>query len=227
MPAMKQPLFHLAGDSALLASWPDSPQGNALARALKSAVETQGLPEVLECVPALQSLLVRFDPLKTDPERLEDALGRLCGSLADAQECNGREIEIPFCADPELAPDLKHLAKSLNIEAREVIALFSAATHRAMFLGFLPGFAYLTGLPERLRVPRLATPRARVPQGSVAIADGMSAVYPLESPGGWHLIGRTPLKPLDPTSSEPFLIRPGDLVRFVPIAKSLFERLSA
>lgn len=217
------PRFIPVGDSALSVEWPEGPKANAQALALKADLTAHHVQGVLESVPALRSLLLRFDPLLTDPAALEQDITQRLKEAASPQAAIGRSLRIPVCYDPELAPDLETLAKAKKMTADELVALHTGVEYTALFLGFLPGFAYLSGLPEALHTPRLETPRARVPAGSVALAGDMSAVYPLESPGGWHLIGRTPLKPFDAARAEPFLFAPGDRIGFFAIARSQFD----
>ncbi len=132
-------------------------------------------------------------------------------------------MTIPVCYDIEFAPDLHEVANHAKIPTREVIRLHSSAKYRVHFLGFTPGFAYLGGLPETLHVPRLATPRKHVPAGSVAIAGAQAGIYPVDSPGGWRLIGRTPVRIFDPDSTQPTRLTPGDLVEFSAIDRATFD----
>ncbi len=136
-------------------------------------------------------------------------------------------VEIPVCYGGALGEDLETLARSRGLSAEAVVAIHSGVTYHVHMLGFVPGFAYLGGLDERLATPRRATPRPRVPAGSVAIADGQTAIYPLETPGGWHLIGRTPLQLFRADASPPSLLNAGDTVRFVPISTEQFDSQSA
>src|SRR5262245_37832845 len=147
-----------------------------------------GLPGLKESIPALSSLTVLYDPLQLPKERLITAIEAICGTGRAAADCGGT-WELPVVYGGEAGPDLSEVAARAGISEDEVIALHAAQTYHVYMLGFAPGFAYLGDLPQALRLPRRATPRARVPAGSVAIASDMTAIYPLESPGGWHLIG--------------------------------------
>ena len=206
------------GDSALTLELGDriDPALNARVRALDQALAERSLSGLVEAVPSYRSLLVRYDPRKTDfaglaAELLERA-GRP-GAVAPA----GRRHMIPTRYGGEDGPDLAPVARSLGLSEGELMRLHAAQEQTAFMLGFMPGFAYLGLLPESLETPRRATPRTRVPRGSVAVAGRQSGIYPASSPGGWNLIGRTNLALFDPWADSPSLILPGDLVRFVSV----------
>jgi KipI family sensor histidine kinase inhibitor len=163
-------------------------------------------------VPAYASVVLRFDPLRLDPRDAEREAERILSTLGTAMAALGRSIAIPTVYD---GPDLDETASRSKVSRDELIGLHSGRDYRAYFLGFLPGFAYCGPLDPRIVAPRLGRPRERVPAGAVAIADGQTAVYPLDSPGGWRLIGRTDMRVFDPSKDPPTLIRPGDRVRFV------------
>jgi len=137
-----------------------------------------------------------------------------------------RTVTIPVCYDPEFGPDLVELAKAANLTPEDVVRLHSEATYVVFFLGFSPGFAYLGGLPQILHAPRLTTPRKLVAAGSVGVGGGETGVYPIDSPGGWRLIGRTPVRLFTPDATPPTLLQPGDTVRFSPIDREQFRALS-
>ncbi|MGH2449692.1 MAG: 5-oxoprolinase subunit PxpB [Candidatus Limnocylindria bacterium] len=181
----------------------------ARASAIADAWEARGLGPA---VPAYASVLLRFDPLATVPERAERAAAELLASPPAAETRAGRRIEVPTRYD---GPDLAETAERSGMTADQLVAAHAGRDYRAYFLGFMPGFAYLGTLDPRIRAPRLATPRQRVPAGAVAVIDGQTAIYPLASPGGWRLIGRTDLAAFDPERDPPALIRAGDTVRFV------------
>ena len=180
---------------------------------LSELLEASALPGLKESISALSSLTVFYDPLVLPREQLVLAIERLCVGFGSPSD-RGRVWEIPVSYGGERGPDLASAAVHAGLTEDEVIALHTGQDYFVYMLGFLPGFAYLGDLPEKLHLPRLATPRARVPAGSVAIAAAMTAIYPLESPGGWHLIGYTPVNPWDLTRQKEPLFRPGDRVRF-------------
>lgn len=166
-----------------------------------------------EAVPAYASVLLRFDPDRLAPDAAAAAAHDIAtgGATRDEGE-GGRLIEIPTRYDGE---DLGEVAERSGLSVDELVALHSGRVYRAYFLGFMPGFAYLGRLDPRILAPRLPAPRARVPAGSVAVADGQTAVYPFASPGGWRLLGTTDRLMFDPSRDEPALVRAGDRVRFV------------
>ena len=166
-------------------------------------------------VPTYAAVLVRFDPLALDPREAEDAAREIAASVAEAEPVGtGRTVEVPTRYD---GPDLEETARLSRLSIEALISAHSGREYLAYFLGFMPGYAYCGTLDPRIVAPRLASPRARVPAGSVAIADGQTAVYPVTSPGGWRLIGTTDLVVFDPRRDSPALIRPGDRLRFVPV----------
>lgn len=209
------PRAALLGDSALLftLSGRIDPGANARVHALAAGVAALGLPGVKALVPSYGALAVHFDPLAWDPEDLERALAGAWDRAAAPPA--PRTVEIPVRYGGEDGPDLEEVARHCGLEPGEVVRRHAGGAYRVHFLGFAPGFPYLGGLDPTLATPRRDAPRTRVPAGSVGIAGGQTGIYPLESPGGWRLIGRTPLVLFDPGRMEPCLLRPGDLLRFV------------
>jgi KipI family sensor histidine kinase inhibitor len=182
---------------------------------LSRRLQTAGLSGLKESIPALSSLTICYDPLLLPRERLTAAVEKLAAE-EHAAAPESRTWDIPVVYGEESGPDLKEVAGWTGMSERQVIDLHAGETYHVYMLGFLPGFAYLGDLAEPLQLPRRTTPRARVPAGSVAIATGMTAVYSLESPGGWHLIGRSPIVFWDMVRYEEPLLKPGDRVRFSP-----------
>lgn len=182
----------------------------AQARAIADAWEGAGLGTA---VPAYASVLVRFDLLTLSPDEALARARTLAGATRSASSNGpGRVIEVPTTYD---GPDLDEIASLSGLSPGELIAAHTSREYTAFFLGFMPGFAYCGTLDPRITAPRLASPRARVAAGSVAVADGQTAIYPLDSPGGWRLIGRTELALFDPDREQPSLIQAGDRLRFV------------
>lgn len=209
-----------AGDAALLVRLGSCPGSAATRRALAlvAALDAAHPPGLLDVIPAYASVLVRFDPLVTEPAAMAAYLHATLAQSAVASPPRGRLIRIPVHYGGDDGPDLDEVARLLVMSAAEVIQRHTAASYRVAFLGFLAGYPYLAGLPRALAVPRLATPRTRIPAGSVAIAERQAGVYPVASPGGWRILGRTALPLFDPECDPPALLRPGDRVRFYPVA---------
>lgn len=172
--------------------------------------------------PAYASILIDFDPLKIGHFGLRRIAEELYEQAARTPVPEPRTVEIPVAYGGEYGPDLEAVATLAGRSPEEVIAIHSGAEYLVYFLGFSPGFPYLGGMPESIAAPRLETPRRRVPAGSVAIGGRQTGVYPVASPGGWRIIGRTPLRLFDPAADPPVLLRMGDHVRFVPMAKGGF-----
>ena len=195
------------------------PAVNARVHALARRIDMGGpaLQGVGRCVPAYASLLVPFDAAVARPAEVAESIIELAAEVGPISlDEPARVLEIPVRYGYEDGPDLDELATATGLSPDAIIDQHAAASYRVYMLGFAPGFAYLGPLPEPLRVPRRAEPRLRVPAGSVAIAGAQTAVYPHETAGGWHLIGRTDEWLWDPAAAEPARLRPGDLVRFVP-----------
>ena len=201
-----------------------------LVRAVTRAIMASDISGVTDIVPAFASVTVHYDPLRirrtggeSPYEQLVSALRERLDDLRVEDVPEPRLVEIPVCYGGSLGPDLTDLAEQHNLSTDDVVRLHSGALYLVYMVGFMPGFAYLGGLPERIATPRRASPRTAVPAGSVGIGGQQSGVYPLESPGGWNLIGRTPLRIFDITRDEQTLLAMGDRVRFVPITLDQFE----
>lgn len=197
----------------------------ALDRAIAGAQADGRLPGLIETMPTFRSLTVFFDPLVTTRTALVDALRPLLDAAGHASPAAGRRWRLPVCYDAESGPDLAETAQAIGAGIDDVIALHSGTGYRVYMLGFLPGFAFMGDLPEPLRRPRRSEPRVRVPAGSVAIALGLTAIYPWTSPGGWHLLGRCPVPLFDAGRADPSLLAPGDRVRFEPVPPAELQRL--
>ena len=170
------------------------------------------------------TLTVYFDPLRVDASWLEGEVHAIAKEDGLAMPAAGATLEIPVCYGGELGPDLPEVAALAGCTEEDVVRIHTSVEYRVFVVGFVPGFAYMGVVDDRLALPRRAVPRTKVPAGSVAIAAGQTGIYPIETPGGWHLLGRTPIRPFDPDRSEPVLFSPGDRVRFHPIDRETFER---
>lgn len=217
-----------ASDSALLISFADviSPAANRRVISFLNAIHRLRDNRIHNLHPAYSSLLVDFDPLRLTHQELENLLAPLLAESDSPNSEAARQIEIPVCYEPEFAPDLAAVSERSRLTATQVVEMHSAADYFVYFLGFSPGFAYLGELPSQLHVPRLATPRKNVHAGSVGIAGAQTGIYPNDSPGGWQLIGRTPLRMFDPAGIPPSRLQPGDRVRFRPIDSAEFKSLA-
>jgi KipI family sensor histidine kinase inhibitor len=197
-----------------------------LAQALAHA-RAEGLwPEVVEWVPAFTTLTVHFAASGQSDAAMDaaDALLALAGSAAPLSQ-PGRRWRLPVCFDAEFAPDLAELAEAQGLSSEQVVGLMTGTAFRVYMLGFQPGFPYMGGLPAALERPRRAMPRTAVPERTLAVAGRMCAVYPWRSPGGWHLLGRTPLALFEATRDDPAWLHPGDEVRWVAIGRERYDEL--
>ncbi len=200
------------GEAALLVELEQRIDPAVAARAAEIADRWEDLGHG-PAVPTFASVLLRWDPLALDGRDAERAARELLASPGAATPLgSGRVVEVPTRYD---GPDVEEVARASGLSVGDLVRAHTSRDHVAYFLGFMPGFAYCAGVDERIVAPRLASPRPRVPAGSVAVVDGQTAVYPADSPGGWRLIGRTDLVVFDAARDEPALIRPGDRVRFV------------
>lgn len=218
------------GDAALVLRFGSaiSPAVSARLLAARQRLLALALPGVFDVVPAYATLTLSYDPLVWSFEALAAQLECACAEGADENAAPaGRRVELPVCYEPPHAPDLAAVARHAQLPESEVVRRHSGVDYRVYFLGFTPGFPYLGGLDPALATPRRATPRAAVPAGSVAIGGGQTGVYPMRTPGGWHLVGCTPLRLFDAARDPCCLLAPGDTVRFVPIDGAVFARLAA
>lgn len=216
------------GDSALTVEFGDKidPRINARVVAFAKSIGDQGWRGIFDVVPTYRSLTIHFDPLQWDSATLTNRLKALPFPKSGKTEPHGTLHTIPVLYGGEWGPDLEDVAAFADLSPAQAIALYASIHYRVYMLGFSPGFPYLELVPERLAMPRLSTPRTKVPAGSVGIADRQTGIYPTSTPGGWRLIGRTPISLYRQTSSVPFLLKPGDMVRFKSIDQGEFDRLS-
>lgn len=226
-----------SSDRTLLVTLGDRADDETVSRVARAhaAILAAAIAGVRDVTPAYATVQVRADP--HDLSRDSSLAGRIAheveqavtnaGAGADGAAPPPRTVEIPVCYDPrDFGPDLEAVARERGMSVEGVIGAHAGAAYRVCFLGFSPGFAYLRGLPASLHSPRLASPRARVPAGSVAIAGSQAGVYPSTTPGGWRVLGRTPLTMFHPARDGPSLLRAGDAVRFVRVDRAGFEALS-
>jgi KipI family sensor histidine kinase inhibitor len=210
-----------AGDTAILIEWADEIDDdvNDRVHALAQALRDQSRPEIRDLIPAYSSLLICYDPHRVGFAQMRAFLQALLQSPQAYDAPPPRLIEIPTVYGGKFGPDLAFVAQHNGITEVEVIRLHASVTYRVYLIGFAPGFAYLGSVPQQIAAPRLETPRTRVAAGSVGIAGRQTGIYPMETPGGWRLIGHTDARLFDPSRDPPTLLRPGDRVRFVPVGK--------
>lgn len=209
------------GDRVLLVEWEVriDPEINAQVHKLTADLRVAKLEGVLELIPAYCSLAVRYDPSRVQYSNLRDWIRHWTPHqyIRDAPE---RIFLIPVLYGGNAGPDLAEVSQLTGIAAEEIVYQHTATTYRTYLIGFLPGFPYLGRLPASIQVARKTQPRPMVPAGSIGLAGGQTGIYPTNAPGGWQLIGRTPVPIFAPQSENPFLLRPGDQVRFFPIEAS-------
>jgi inhibitor of KinA len=224
-----QPRFLPAGDSALVVELGDQIDiaTNSRVRALAAAIGLRRITGVVEAVPTYRSLLVHFDPLALTVAELSEQVAAIEGELADMALPPPRRVEIPTCYGGSFGPDLADVVAHSGLNEADVIALHAGIDYLVYMMGFITGFPYLGGLPARIATPRLPTPRTKVPAGSVGIAQQQTGIYPVESPGGWRLIGRTPVRWFEPSRQPPVPVEAGDYIRFVPVSAAEYERIRA
>jgi len=214
-----------AGDSAIFVEFEERIDAGVNARtiAFAEAVQAANLAGIRDVVPAYRSTAIYFDPLRTDSDALMACVEREAVRPAMTLAAATAPVRIPVCYGGELGPDLPAVAAFAKADERDVVRLHADGTYRVFMLGFVPGFAYLGTVDGRIAMPRRSTPRVRVPSGSVGIGGIQTGVYPAETPGGWQLIGRTPVKPFDPSRDPPFLMKAGDSVQFYPIDRREYD----
>jgi inhibitor of KinA len=222
------PRFLIAGDRGLLVEFGDKidPEINKKIREISIALEKMPIEGVVETVPTYRSILIFYDPAMTSPDCLQEGILGLEKKTAEVTIPPPQIIEIPVVYGGEYGPDLEFVAKHNGLTPEEVIEIHTSGSYLIYMLGFTPGFPFLGGLSERLFTPRLRTPRAVVPAGSVGIANNQTGIYPIDSPGGWQLIGKTPVRLYQPDREEPILLKPGNVLKFKKITDQEYrERL--
>lgn len=229
-PALKEPYLIDYGDSAILVQYDlgdmhYSKPANEAIHALAHSLRLSG--NWLEIVPGYDGLLCQFDLSKMSLKASKTLLKKQIKAQKPKANPTGNIIEIPVCYGGDHGPDINAIQKTSKLSKKALIELHSGATYDVCIMGFIPGFAFLSEAPKALHHPRHATPRSLVPAGSIGIAGWQTGIYGLESPGGWQIIGRTPLKLFDKSRPSPFLVKAGDQIRFKPIGAKKFDEISA
>jgi inhibitor of KinA len=217
-----------AGDSAVIVEFEEriDPIVNDRAIAVAEAIQNAAIDGVRDVVPTYRSVAVYFDPLRTDYDRLVAKLHEHSQQPPAAIGAARAPLRIPVCYGGEFGPDLSAVAQFGGVSEAETIQIHTGTIYRVFMVGFVPGFAYMGIVDERIAAPRHATPRVRVPSGTVGIAGVQTGIYPAQTPGGWQLIGRTPVKPFDATRPEPCFVKAGDAVEFYAIDRVEYDRLT-
>jgi KipI family sensor histidine kinase inhibitor len=227
--AYPEPRVLPCGDRALSIELADeiSREVNARILAIDYVLRQRALPGVIETVPTFRALLVYYDPLVVGFDELASTMRELAETARPDALPPARTVELPCCYEGELGFELDGAAARLGLTPEEVVRLHASAQYYVDFVGFTPGLPYLSGMPERLFIPRLETPRVKTPPGSVSIGGMQCCIYSVESPGGFWVLGRTPLRLYDPAAAEPILLRAGDRVRFRAIDRPEFDAISS
>lgn len=216
-----------AGDSSILIQFGNSidPDINARIAATVQLMKEQHIEGVVDIIPAFCSLLINYDPRVISYDEMKTRMEKILSVEIAAGARKKKVHEIPVCYGGEFGPDLPTIAEHAGLSEQEVIDIHSSTDYLIYMLGFLPGFTYLGGLDERIHTPRLANPRIRIPAGSVGIGGSQTGIYPMDSPGGWQLMGMTPVKTYDPDREVPILVEAGDYIRFVPVDRAEYDRI--
>lgn len=223
----EEPRFLAGGDKAIFVEFGDvvDPEVNRRVRHLMLATQKTRIPGVIEMVPTYRSLLVYFEPLQIRAQKLQETLYSLARQLVESELPKPKLVEIPTVYGGEYGLDLQFVASYSNLSVSEVVQIHTATPYLIYMIGFMAGFPYLGGMSPRIATPRLETPRMKIPAGSVGIAGSQTGIYPAESPGGWRLIGKTPLQLFDPSQEPPALFQAGDYLIFVSITPEEFTNI--
>ena len=224
---MEQVRFLLTGDTSLSVEFGNEIKEsiNHDIRAYKIALEKAEIPGIVETVPTYRSLMVHYNPRIIRNGELKEKLEKLLSEMGDIEIPPSPVLEIPVLYGGEMGPDLPFVAENAGLSEEEVIRIHSGTEYLIYMLGFTPGFTYLGGMSDKIATPRLQQPRVKIPAGSVGIAGSQTGIYPIDSPGGWQLIGRTPLKMYDPNRETPILPEAGQYMKFYPIDQAEYDRI--
>jgi len=221
--------YLVAGDSALVMEFGNSISEdiNRKIRSMGYAIENGKIDGITEIVPTYRSLMVHYNPMTIEYDILVQELKVLENELENIELPAPRVYEIPTLYGGKYGPDIENVAKHNGLTVEQVIGIHTSKDYLIYMLGFTPGFPYLGGMDERIATPRLANPRTKIHAGTVGIAAAQTGIYPIESPGGWQLIGRTPLKLYHPFREKPILLKAGNFVRFIAIDRKEYQRIQA
>jgi KipI family sensor histidine kinase inhibitor len=216
-----------AGDSSLLIEFGNeiNEEINRMITTIVQLMRDQQIEGVVDLIPAFCSLLINYDPRIVSYEKMRKRMQALVKIDLKGGSGRKRVFEIPVCYGGQYGPDMETIASHAGLSEEEVIRIHSSRDYLIYMLGFLPGFCYLGGLDERIHTPRLANPRVKIAAGSVGIGGSQTGIYPLDSPGGWQLMGMTPVKTYDPSREKPILLEAGDYIRFIPVEEAEYLRI--
>lgn len=217
--------YLMSGDKGLVVEFGNeiSESVNEKVRGMYLAIQKNQMPGIYELIPTYRSLLIQYNPMEIETDRLIETLAEIEKDMGAIDLPKPRTVEIPTIYGGGFGEDLSFVAEHNGLSEDEVIKIHTSIDYRIYMLGFTPGFSYLGGMSEKIAAPRLKTPRTKIPGGSVGIAGKQTGIYPMESPGGWQLIGRTPVKLYDPTSETPIILQAGDYIRFKSINKDEYD----
>ncbi|APC40933.1 5-oxoprolinase subunit PxpB [Clostridium estertheticum] len=217
--------YLIAGDRALVVEFGDKieEQVNSKIRSLTVAIAQEGIIGINETIPTYRSLMVIYDPIIMELDELISVLKSIILKMHELKLPDAKVIEIPTLYGGEYGPDIEFVAKHNKISIDEVIKIHTDREYLIYMIGFTPGFPYLGGMSDKIEAPRLQNPRTKIPVGSVGIAGKQTGIYPVESPGGWQLVGRTPVKLYDPCRDEPVLLNAGDYIKFRSIDENEYK----
>lgn len=223
----KETKYLNSGDKALVIEFSDkiSDEVNSKVRSMMIAIEQRKINGIVEITPTYRSLMVHYNPLKVKYNDLINSLKEIEQDLGNIEIPAPRVIEIPTLYGGEYGPDIENVSSHNNLSIDEVIKIHTSRDYLIYMIGFTPGFPYLGGMDEKIATPRLKTPRTKITGGSVGIAGNQTGIYPIDSPGGWQLIGKTPLKLYDPNRNPPILLQSGDYIKFVEINEKEYREI--
>jgi inhibitor of KinA len=229
VPIYPEPRLLPCGDLAVSVELADeiNREVNARVLALEYLIQQKGVPGITETLPTYRALLVYYDPAVIGADELGATLRALAAEARPEVLPPARTVELPCCYGGELGFELEAAAATLDVAPEEVVRLHAGADYHVYFVGFTPGLPYMTGMPERINIPRLVNPRTKTPPGSVAIGGVQCCIYSVESPGGFWVLGRTPARLYDPAATDPILLRAGDHVRFRAIERAEYDAIAA
>jgi inhibitor of KinA len=221
--------YLIAGDRALVVEFGDSIEEgiNSKIRSLTLAIEREGILGIIETIPTYRSLMVIYEPMIIELGQLIDIVKSIEIKIDEMKLPQAKVIEIPTLYGGKYGPDIDFVASHNKISSDEVIKIHTSPEYLIYMIGFTPGLPYLGGMKDKIATPRLQNPRVKIPVGSVGIAGGQTGIYPIESPGGWQLIGRTPVKLYEPYRKEPILLNAGDYLKFVQIDENEYKNIQA